>query len=282
MNRRRFVSQSTLALGAASLASHQTTASAGAMSDCLKKAVKYTMVDEPDMSAKDKFVMLKELGYDGVELRTDHKDELKTFLKAVDQSGLPVHGTVNSSNPDLETAVKFSKDVGGDSVLYVARYDRKRPLMDSWNENKAIIQKGLAAAEKHEVKILVENVWAGFIISALDAERFNDEINHPWFGIYFDVGNNVRWGIPQHWIELLGDRIGKLDIKEWNEKLHSSEGLRSGFKSELGEGTINWPAVCESLRGIDFKGWATAEVPGGNRERLADIAARMDKILELS
>jgi len=81
---------------------------------------------------------------------------------------------------------------------------------------------------------------------------------------------------------LLGDRIGKLDIKEWNEKLHASEGLRAGFQSELGEGTIDWSAGCEALHGIGFKSWATAEVPGGNRERLANVATRMDNILELA
>ncbi|MEM9016764.1 MAG: TIM barrel protein, partial [Verrucomicrobiota bacterium] len=144
-----------------------------------------------------------------------------------------------------------------------------------------VIRKGLPAAEKHEVKILVENVWASFLISALDMERYVDEIDHPWFGAYYDVGNNVRWGVPQHWIEVLGDRIGKLDIKEWDERKHAGEGLRAGFGSELGDGTIDWAAVRAALRKIDFTGWATAEVSGGNRERLGDVSRRMDSVLGL-
>jgi hexulose-6-phosphate isomerase len=87
--------------------------------------------------------------------------------------------------------------------------------------------------------------------------------------------------VPQHWIEILGDRIGKLDIKEWDEKMHKTEGLSKGFSSELGDGTIDWAAVRASLRKIDFKGWATAEVRGGDRARLAEISQRMDKILGL-
>ena len=86
MNRRRFIYQSTLASGAAALASSESSANAGTMSDRIKKAVKYAMINEPNMSVKDKLVMLKELSYDGVELRIDQKNELKTFLKAVDQS----------------------------------------------------------------------------------------------------------------------------------------------------------------------------------------------------
>lgn len=251
------------------------------MSGLLKKGVKFSMVKEPDLSLVDQFKMLKDVGFDGTELRTENRTDYKAYREAVDQSGFPVHGIVNADNPDLETAVKFASDIGGDSVLYVARYDKTRPLMESWDETIAVIRKGLPAAEKHKVKILVENVWAGFLISALDMERYVDEVNHPWFGAYFDVGNNVRWGVPQHWIEILGDRIGKLDIKEWDEKKHAGEGLRQGFSSELGEGTIDWAAVRASLRTIGYKGWATAEVGGGNRERLADIARRMDKILGL-
>ncbi|MCB1077199.1 MAG: sugar phosphate isomerase/epimerase, partial [Verrucomicrobiae bacterium] len=198
-----------------------------------------------------------------------------------EKTGLPVHGIVNSSKPDLAGAVEFVASIGGSSVLYVAPYDRKRPLMESWNENQAVIRKGLPAAEKHQVKILVENVWAGFLISAFDAVRFIDEINHPWFGSYFDVGNNVRWGVPQHWIELLGPRIGRLDIKEWDERKHRAEGLSKGFSSPIGEGIIEWDAVRAALKGIGYQGWATAEVGSGDRTRLADIAARMNTVLSL-
>lgn len=281
-NRRQFLSSSALAASAATLPSAlPTTSSAGEMNGILKKAVKFTMIQEPDMSVVDKFKMLKELGFDGTELRTEYNVDYKMYRDALDKSDFRVHGIVNSNKPDLTTAVKFSSDMGGDSVLYVARYDRKKPLMDSWNETIAIIRTGLDAAAEHKVKILVENVWAGFLISALDMERYVDEVNHPWFGAYYDVGNNVRWGIPQHWIQILGNRIGKLDIKEWDEKKHSSEGLRAGFGSELGEGTIDWAAVRAALREIGYKGWATAEVKGGNRERLADIARRMDNVLGL-
>ena len=61
-----------------------------------------------------------------------------------------------------------------------------------------------------------------------------------------------------------------------------NEGLRKGFDVELGEGDCGWPAVRKALAEIDYRGWATAEVPGGDRKRLADIAARMDRVLELS
>jgi len=279
MKRREFLTSSA-ALAAASVL--PSSSSAGEFTGVIKKAIKYSNVAEPKLSIEDKFKLVKDIGYDGIELRSSHADQAKEFIKARDKTGLPIHGLVNASNRDITAAVEFCSVVGGNGVLITAPYDKKRPLMESWKERQAIIRKALPAAEKHRVKILVENVWAGFLISALDAERFIDEIANPWFGCYFDVGNNVRWGVPEHWILVLGKRIGKLDIKEWDEGLHRNEGLRKGFSNPLGEGTINWANVRKALKQIGYSGWATAEVGNADRERLADIAQRMDKILDLA
>ena len=279
MKRREFL-QSAAALTAASVL--PDAASAGEFTGVIRKAIKYSNVAEPKLSIEDKFKLVKDIGFDGIELRTTHADQKSEFIKALDKTGLPIHGLVNSSNPDITSAIEFCAAVGGNGVLITAPYDKKRPLMESWKERQAIIRKALPAAERHRVKILVENVWAGFLISALDAERFIDEIANPWFGCYFDVGNNVRWGVPEHWILVLGKRIGKLDIKEWDERLHRGEGLRKGFSNPLGDGTINWANVRKALKQIGYSGWATAEVGNADRERLADIAQRMDKILDLA
>jgi hexulose-6-phosphate isomerase len=100
-------------------------------------------------------------------------------------------------------------------------------------------------------------------------------------GAYFDVGNVVRWGWPQHWIEVLGDRIKKLDIKEYDLKVAMNEGMRKGFGMPLGTGSIDWSKVREELAELGYQGWATAEVPGGGRDRLGDIAGQMNRVLDL-
>ncbi len=279
IKRRTFVSRTVALAGVAALNSPRPSP-AGEFTGKIKKAVKYHMVTE-NLSVMDKFKLLKDLGFDGTEIRTRDKADRKEVLKAIERTGLPVHGIINSNDPDITRAVELAKYYGGDSVLVVAGYDRKKPFWDSWKSTQQVIRAGIPAAEKHGVKILVENVWAGFLISALDTQRYLDEIDCPWVGSYFDVGNNVRWGVPEHWIQVLGKRIGKLDIKEWDEKKHASEGLRQGFGSKLGEGTINWAAVRKELKILGYRGWATAEVKGGGRERLKDIAERMDRVLDL-
>ena len=132
------------------------------------------------------------------------------------------------------------------------------------------------------MKLLVENVWNNFLLSPLEMARFVDELDSPAAGVYFDVGNVVRFGWPNQWIRILGKRIVKLDIKEYSRGKQRNEGLWKGFDVKLGEGDCDWPSVRQALSDISYEnGWATAEVRGGDRQRLAEIAERMDHILEL-
>jgi L-ribulose-5-phosphate 3-epimerase len=57
------------------------------------------------------------------------------------------------------------------------------------------------------------------------------------------------------------------------------EGLSKGFDLPIGQGDINWARVREELKKIGFHDWATAEVSGGDRQKLADISAQMDRVL---
>ena len=171
--------------------------------------------------------------------------------------------------------------VGATSVLLVVPTDAKGSYLKNYQTRQELIRRAVSHAEDQDIHLLIENVWASFLIEPLSMARFVDELNSPNVGVYFDVGNNIRWGYAGHWIEALGERIGKLDIKEYSRKLQVEEGLRAGFKVEIGEGSVDWKRVRDELAKINFQGWATAEVRGGDRARLADIAARMDNVLDL-
>ncbi len=256
----------------------------GEFTDRIHKAVKYHMVTEK-LSALDKLKMLKDLGFDGVEARAQLKPadttRVRELAKASELTGLPIHGVINSSNPDISGAIDQAKLFNATSVLHVVRYDRKIGYMQNYKETQDIIRRAIDHAEKNEIQILVENVWASYLIEPLSMVRFIDELDSPWVQVYFDVGNVVRWGWPQHWIEVLGKRVAKLDIKEYDLNVAMNEGMRKGFGMPLGEGSVEWDKVRAELLNIDYRGWATAEVPGGDRKRLADIAAQMDRVLDL-
>ena len=249
------------------------------------KAVKYHMITG-NASPEDKLKMLIDLGYDGVEPRAqlgnDKRSEVKQLQAAREKLDFPIHGVVNSSNPDISGAIDQAKYFGATSVLHVVRYDRRIGYMQNYKETQEIIRKAVDHAEKNEIHILIENVWASFLIEPLGMARYVDEINSPFVQVYFDIGNVVRWGWPQHWIEVLGPRISKLDVKEFDLSVAMNEGLRKGFGMPLGEGSVEWDKVRAELLKLDYKGWATAEVPGGDRQRLADIKSQMDRVFDFS
>ena len=249
----------------------------------IKKAVKYQMITEP-VSVLDKFRILKDLGFDGTEIHYRSKVDPKEVRRAIDATGVQVHGFLNSSRDELKDSIDQAKYYGGTSVLVVAgRVDDKHPYDVVYQQQQAKLRKHLPYAEQQGIKLLVENVWNNFLLSPLEMARFIDELESPAAGVYFDVGNVVRFGWPEQWIRILGPRIVKLGIKEYSRKKQVDEGLWKGFQVEITEGDCNWPEVRKALNETGFKqGWATAEVKGGGRQRLQDISERMDRALDLA
>jgi len=261
----------------------------------IKKAVGYGMVGG-DAPMAEKFALLKRLGFDGVELDSPNAYPAGEVVKARDESGLAVHSVVDSihwrtrlSDPDpevrakgvegLATAVRDCKAYGGSGVLLVpgrVADPERENQQQVWDRSIEGIRKVLPLAAELGIPILIENVWNGFCYdhgggddqSAQQLADYVDAISSPWVGAYFDIGNHRKYARPQEWIRTLGRRIVKLHVKDW--------GRESGW-SKIGEGDVDWPAVCEALREIGFTGWATAEVGGGDEARLADIKARMDR-----
>ena len=295
-DRREFLKWSGAAIVSAATA--QGTLRAGAATSPekpFKKAVKYGMI-QGGSTIKEKFQLLKELGFDGIELDSPSKLDRDEVVRARDEVGLPIHGVVDSvhwrdtlSHPDptvrqrglegLQTALRDSKYYGGTTVLLVpAVVSKEVSYADAYTRSQAEIRKALPLAQELGIKIALENVWNNFLLSPLEAARYIDELDSPLVGAYFDVGNVLRYGWPEHWITTLGKRIIKLDIKEFSRKKQNDEGLGKGFDVELLEGDCDWPAVMAALREIHYTGWGTAEIPGGGRERLQDIAQRMDRI----
>lgn len=295
MQRRTFIKNSAIAATATAMGIPTLTQAAATAKPKIKKSLKIEMV-EGDMPIMDKFKMLKELGYDGVEFSSPHKYDNKEILAARDKTGLEIPGVVNSehwksplshADPKVRekcfntviTSMEDCKLYGGTTVLLVAGVVNDQiSYADAYKRTQAEIKKLIPHAERTGIKIAIENVWNNFLISPVEAARYIDEINHPMVGWYFDIGNILRYGWPEQWIETLDKRIMKLDVKEYSRKKQNDEGLWKGFEVELMDGDNNWPVIIKSLEKIGYNGWASAEVPGGDKERLKVIIDRMNKI----
>lgn len=296
MQRRDFLKNSTIAATAAVVGIDRAALAAKPVARPLvKKSLKYGMVTEK-LSVLDKFKLLKDLGFDGVELDSPNELDPKEILEARDKTGLLLPGVVNSvhwksplSDADPKVRETCSKSMikslndcklyGGTTVLLVPGVvNAGTSYQDAYQRAQKEIIKLIPEAEKTGIKIALENVWNNFLISPVEAARFVDEINHPLVGWYFDVGNILRYGWPEHWIETLGKRIMKVDIKEFSRKKQQDEGLWKGFDVELMDGDCNWPVVNKALAKVGYSGWGSAEVPGGDRKRLQVISERMDAV----
>jgi len=255
------------------------------------KSVKWGMIDV-EGSVLDKFQLCQELGYDGMELISPGDFNLNDVRHASDATGMPVHGVVDMkhwmirlSSPDsatreqgrefLQRAIRDVNSFGGDSVLLVPGVVKGKDENHDhvWQRSIIEIRKVLPLASRLGVRVLIENVWNGFCESPDQMRDYLDEIDSPWVGSYFDIGNVRKFGPSEDWIRSLGSRIVKIDVKDW--------GKENDF-CKIGDGDVNWPEVRKALKEINFTGWSTAEVEGGGRDRLADIATRMDRELVLS
>ena len=295
MKRRDFLL--TGALGVAGLALDGKSVYARPTPRSIRKAVKFGMVQEPDLSIAEKFQLLKDLGFDGVEMNSPSDLDRDEVIAARDAVGLPIHGVVDSvhwtktlSDPDpvvreegldgLKIAIQDAHAYGASTVLLVpAVVNKSVSYADAYMRSQTEIRKALPMAAEYGIKIAFENVWNKFLLSPLECARYVDEFESEFVGWYFDVGNVVTYGWPEHWIRALGPRILKLDIKEFSRSKADTEGPYAGFRVPLGEGDCDWPAVNGALSDIGYEGWATAEVSGGDRAYLEGLAERMDRIL---
>ncbi len=279
MDRRKF-----LQLGASAYAASipATFAWGGLLAGKVKKAVKFHMVAE-DLCLRDKLKLLGDLGFDGVELRTADKVDRRELARAIEATGFPVHGIINSSNPDIRRAIDLARFFGATSVLIVAAEDPQRTYEENCRRWRQLIRSAVPHAEKHQIRLLVENVRATFLKTAEGMAQFIDRCESPMVGSYFDVGNTITWTkqLPEHWARVLGRRIVKLDIKDRGHAEFGDPKLKSPTAVGTDGGEVHWANVRGELAKLDFSGWATAEVRGGDRKRLAAIAKWMDQVLGL-
>lgn len=293
MNRRHFLTTSAFSAAALTLPSYGAEAQKYVIPDGkIKLSLKIGMARGLGSTPEEIFSVVKELGYDGIELNSPGGLNKQACLEASKKLNFPIHGVVDSrhwkvklSDPsaeirekalgDLTQAINDASLVGGSAVLIVpAVVGKKTTSQEAWDRSIETISKALPLAESKKIHILIENVWNKFLYdhggdnkqSADQLAKYIDAFKSPWVGSYFDIGNHQKYGNPAEWIRTLDKRIIKLDVKDW--------GTKAGF-SKIGAGDVNWEQVRHALLDIDYSGWATAEVRGGNKERCAEVLQNM-------
>lgn len=153
------------------------------------------------------------------------------------------------------------------------------PYNESYERSMKLLKKLSGEAEKRKVTICVENVWNKFLLSPLEMKAFIDDIGSPYVQSYFDVGNVLLTGYPEHWIRILGKRIKRVHFKDFRK----SVGNINGFVDLL-EGDVNWKEVMKAFKEIGYDGYATAEMmppyPHAPEALIRNTSLAMDYILK--
>jgi L-ribulose-5-phosphate 3-epimerase len=307
--RRRFLGTATAAVaGVAALHSGSTATAAQPSADRIVRppegkrillACKLGMIARKEnLPLVDRLRMAAEAGFDGVDF-----DEAGSFSEAearaaVLETGVFVHGAINHDHwnqrltsavqaerdqgrANLEHCVRLSHAAGGNGVLLVVGRNTDGPELEIEERARQEIRKVLPLAAALGQMILIENVGNRMMYDA-DGEpdqgpqhfiRFIDSFQSPWVGMYYDIGNHWRYGQPGEWIRSFAHRCVKLDIKGRSRAL----GKGGDITSELDD--VPWDQVRRALKDIDWSGWATAEVGGGDLARLTLVRQQMEKAL---
>jgi hexulose-6-phosphate isomerase len=251
--------------------------------------------------------LAKEAGFDALELCIAPEGELTTgsseadcrrIRERVDAAGLTVETLASgmswganplSDDPDVRqrafdqhaAALERAGWLGCDAYLFVpgvvkspispdlVRYDR------ALDRARDVVARLLDLADRAGVDLCVENVWNGLFYSPVELNDFIDRFDHPRLGVYFDVGNVLGYHQhPPHWIELLGERIRRVHIKDFKESVGTLEGF-----CDLLDGDVPWPDSMAALKAVGYDRTVIAEMLPHTEGLLERTSRAMDRIL---
>ena len=302
MKRRIFIQQSLLAAGAlalspslGSLASAGAPPAQGATVGGFRKSIMWWTVGMKG-SVLEKCRAIKAAGFDGIEPES-HMNR-QEVIDAMKETGLvassvccATHWKKQLSDPNpaireegmegIRRAMEDAHAYGTDAILVVPGSVNEGVRYDECGERSTdCLRKLLPAAKKLGVCICIENVWNNFLLSPMEACRYVDQFKSPCLRFYFDCGNILVYGLPEQWIQILGQRIGRIHIKEFSRKKADAEGRRKGFEVALTEGDVNWKAVMQALHTNYKYNWLTTEQGGADSaENLAELSRRLSSIV---
>jgi len=253
----------------------------------MKKAI--SIWSFSNKTIKQSMDIAKQVGFEGIELALNETGEMS--LESLDeeileiynyskQIALKIHSVASglywsysfTSNDEVEREkaisiaikqIKMAKLLKANSVLIVPGavgvdfIENREPIRYdiAYDRALAAINSIKEEAEKAKIHIGIENVWNKFLVSPLEMRDFIDKIDSPYVGAYFDVGNVLFNGYPEHWIEILNKRIKKVHFKDYRK---NPGGLNSFV--DLLSGDVDWIKVMEAFNNINYDGWVTAEM----------------------
>jgi len=253
----------------------------------MKKGISIWSFTESDL--KKCFMLAKDAGFDGVEVALDEtglislestKEDILSVKKMAEEVGIELYSVAsglywayNYTSDDQavrEKAKEITKKqlqvaawLGCDTILVVpgavnVAFEPGSAIVSydiAYERALSALKELASVAEELKVSIGVENVWNKFLLSPLEMRDFIDAVGSDYVGSYFDVGNVVYCGYPEHWINILGKRIKKVHFKDYRYAVGSLDGF-----VDLLAGDVDYVGVMKAFDAIGYDNWATAEM----------------------
>ena len=265
------------------------------------------------MSLRGMMSEAKRLGYEGFEPALEAEgelslastdDEVRAVRALADEIGIrltslaaglswgcnPVSNdpaTREKAMGQARRVLECARILGVEAVLYVPGMvgtgfwggeDDFVQYKDCWDRAVENCRSLGAYAEKLGVILAVENVWNNFLLSPVEMKYFLETVGSPAVKAYFDVGNAVKFGFPEMWIDILGKRIARVHVKDFKRSI----GTLDGF-TDLLSGDVDYPAVIAALERAGYDGPLTGEMNNAvccyRENAVARASAALDVIL---
>ncbi len=264
---------------------------------------------EAQLPVDDAMVQARQLGFDAIELcvassgvltHEATQDQCEAIRARAAELGIEIASVASGeswgcSPTDDDPAVRakivdftqqalqVAKWLGVDAYLFVPGavdvfFLENSPVVPydvCYQRAREAIQQILPTAERLGVTLGIENVWNKFLLSPLEMRDFIDSFDSQAVGSYFDVGNVLLTGYPEHWIDILGSRIKRVHVKDFKK----SVGTVEGFVDML-EGDVDFQTVEQALARIGYDGYITAEMLPFQPGRPEKTAAAMQKLFK--
>ena len=258
-----------------------------------------------NMKLDDSFKLAKKYGFEGIEVNIDeggeinlnsNKEDIKKILKSANKQRIEItslssglfwkyqltsnDGSIrNKAKQIIKKMIDVAVWLEVNVILVVPGKVSEEVRYDVAYERAQKALKEIATyAEKKKVFIGIENVWNKFLLTPLEMVKFIDGVNSDYVKSYFDVGNVLVSGYPEHWIKILGKRIKKVHIKDFRTDIGNIRGF-----VHLLAGDVNWPNVLKSLKEIGYNDYLIAELDAYkyyNERMIESTSQNMDKILK--
>ncbi|GAF66895.1 sugar phosphate isomerase/epimerase family protein [Alkalihalobacillus trypoxylicola] len=224
----------------------------------------------PTTTTEDMNTLIKNyqsIGYDGLQLKyaqygpyihnpQEFLDLFGTFKGVA--SGLIAGGRLDEKNQnELRELFLFSQKIGVERIIFCHGVPRKEVSDDDLGKFAIQLSDlGQEAFEKYGVKLSLHHHYNQPVMYRRDFDLFFDKVRDQSINLTVDTAHLYASGIKDidELIYNFQDHIDNFHLKDF----------KNGDWKILGEGEINFEPIFNSIHGINYHGWVSADEESGS------------------